>query len=171
MKAWQWLGPLAVALMLACTPAAWAQTCGLDSHHAPFQVDPGTTPADAPEDTLRAPELKALRLDRGVGGVPGSCDGSGFLTLRLDWPRGDYRIDQVGFEFRVVSTQSPYAVFPAEPVAVTTGDRRSELLFFWADDPPGQQQPLRMEVEVRAVTRNNLRGPPARLVIDSQALD
>ncbi|MBP3985224.1 hypothetical protein J5837_12480 [Pseudoxanthomonas helianthi] len=171
MKASQWLGRSVAVLVLACSAAAHAQSCGLNSHHVPFQVDAGTTPTDVDEETVRAPELKALRLDRGIGGAPGTCDGSGILTLRLDWPRGDYAIDQVGFEFRVVASQSPYAVFPAEPVAVTTGDRRSELLFFWPDDPPGRQQPLRMEVEVRAVTRNNLRGPPARLTIDSLDLD
>ena len=170
MKVSRWLGPSVAVLMLACGMDAHAQSCGLDSHHVPFQTDPGTTPTDVDEETVRVPELKALRLDRGIGGASG-CDGSGILTLRLDWPRGDYKIDQVGFEFRVVTTQSPYAVFPAEPVAVTTGERSSELLFFWPDEPPGRQQPLRMEVEIRAVTRNNLRGPPAKLTMYSQDLD
>lgn len=162
---------LVAMLLMACAAGAHAQNCGLDTHHAPFQVDAGTTPVDVPEDTVRIPELKALRLDRGVGGAPGTCDGSGILTLRLDWPRGDYKIDQIGFEFRVVSAQAPYAVFPATPVAVTTGERRSEVLFFWPDDAPGRQQPLSMQVEVRAVTRGNLRGPAAELTIDSQDLD
>ncbi len=171
MKASRWLGPSVAVLVLACSMSAHAQSCGLDSHHVPFRTDPGTAPTDADEETVRIPELKVLRLDRGIGGAAGTCDGSGILTLRLDWPRGDYRIDQVGFEFRVVTTQSPYAVFPAEPVAVTTGERRSELLFFWPDDPPGRQQPLRMDVEVRAVTRGNLRGPPALFTVDSQDLD
>lgn len=170
MKALRWLGPSVAVLALACSMTAHAQSCGLDSHHVPFQVDPDTKPTDVDEETLRTPELKALRLDRGIGGASG-CDGSGILTVRLDWPRGDYKIDQVGFQFRVVSSQSPYAVFPAEPVAVITGDRRSELLFFWPDDPPGRQQPLHMEVEVRAVTRGNLRGPPTLFTVDSADLD
>lgn len=170
MKAWRWPGLLAAVLALVCTTQARAQNCGLDTHHAPFQADSGTTPVDVGEDTLRIPELKVLRLDRGVGGAPGTCDGSGILTLRLDWPRGEYKIDQIGFEFRTVSPQPPYEVFPAEPVAVTTGERRSELLFFWPDDPPGRQKPVYLQVEVRAVTRGNLRGPPVTLTIDSRDL-
>ena len=157
-------------LVLSFGTGAQAQNCGLDTHHAPFQVDPGTTPTNVDEDTVRIPELKVLRVDRGVGGATGTCDGSGILTLRLDWPRGDYKIGEIGFQFRVVSSQSPYAPFRAEPIAVTTGDRRSELLFFWPDDPPGQQKPLYMEVEVRAVTRGNLRGPPMTFTVDSQDL-
>ena len=161
---------LVAMLVLAFAAGARAQSCGLDAHHVPFQAAPGTTPVDVPEDTLRTPELKVLHLDRGVGGAPGTCDGSGILTLRLDWPRGEYKIDQIGFEFRAVSPQPPYAVFPSGPVAVTTGERRSELLFFWADDPPASQKPLYLEVEVRAGTRGNLRGPPATLTIDSRDL-
>ena len=158
-------------LALACATQAQAQNCGLDSHHAPFQPDPGTTPVDVPEETLQVPELKALRLDRGVGSIPGRCDNLGILTLRLDWPRGEYKIDQVGFEFQVVSPQDPLAVFPLEPIKVTTGDRRSEVLFFWPDVPPAEQRPMHMQVEVRAVTRGNLRGPVATLTIDSSELD
>ncbi len=161
---------LVAMLLLACAAGARAQTCGLDTHHVQFQPDAGTTPVDVPEDTLRIPELKLMHVDRGVGGAPGSCDGSGILTLRLDWPRGEYKIDQIGFEFRTVSPRATYEVFPAEPVAVTTGERRSELLFFWRDDPPASQKPLYLQVEVRAVTRGNLRGPPAMLTIDSRDL-
>ena len=168
MRIWQ----CGLALLaLAGAFQAKAQNCGLDSHHVPFQPDSGTTPVDVPEETLPAPELKALRLDRGVGSIPGRCDNLGILTLRLDWPRGDYKIDQVGFEFRVVSPQDPLPVFPAEPVAVTTGDRRSEVLFFWPDAPPAQQRPMHMLVEVRAVTRGNLRGPVATLDINPEDLD
>lgn len=160
MKGW-WLWGLC-----ALAPVQ-AMACGLNTHLAPFAIDAGATASDAPEDTLEAPELRVTEITRGIGGPPGTCDGSGLLGVRLTWPRGDYDLDQVGFEFRVVSTEAPYALFPAEPVAVISTSRRADLLFLWPDDAPAQQKPLRMEVEVRAVTHDYRRGPPARFTIDS----
>lgn len=161
MKCW-WLWGLCALLA-----APMANACNLNTHMRPFALEDGVAPKEAPEDTLRAPELKVTEVTRGLGGVPGTCDGSGLLGIRLEWPRGDYKIEDIGFEFRVVSAEWSYAVFPAEPVAVVSDSRRAELLFLWPDDAPAQQKPLRMEVEVRAVTRDYLRGPPVRLTIDS----
>ena len=42
---------------------------------------------------------------------------------------------------------------------------RSEFVFLWQDGPPAQQQPIDLVVEVRAVTPDNRRGPPAHLRI------
>ena len=42
---------------------------------------------------------------------------------------------------------------------------RSEFVFLWQDGPPAQQQPIDLVVEVRAVTPDNRRGPPAQLRI------
>lgn len=164
MKRW-WLWGLCALL-----PAQAAHACGLNTHLAPFALNAGAAPSEAPEDTLKAPELKVTEITRGLGGAAGTCDGSGLLGLRLDWPRGDYKLDQIGFEFRVVSADTPYAVFPAEPVTVVSDSRRANLLFLWPDDAPGQQKPLRMEVEVRAVTHDYQRGPPTRFIVDSNEL-
>ncbi|MGS1078945.1 hypothetical protein [Pseudoxanthomonas beigongshangi] len=161
MKRW-WLWGLCALL-----PAQAVEACGLNTHMTPFELQAGATPSDAAEDSLRAPELKVTEITRGLGGAPGTCDGSGLLGVRLEWPRGDYKLEDIGFEFRVVSADSPYALFPAEPVRVISDSRRAELLFLWPDDAPGQQKPLRIEVEVRAVTRDYRRGPVARFSVDS----
>lgn len=165
MKRWGIWGLWALLLPMQ---AAWA--CGMNTHTKPFVLAEGATPSDAPVDTLRAPELRVIEVTRGLGGAEGMCDGQGLLGIRLTWPRGDYDLNQVGFEFRVVAMDSPYTVFPAEPVAAVSDTRRADMLFFFPDDAPGQQKPLRMEVEVRAVTRNYQRGPATRLVIDSTDL-
>lgn len=163
MKHW-WLWGLCALL-----PAQAVDACGLNTRMAPFELRAGATPSDAPEDSLKAPELKVTEITRGLGGAAGTCDGSGLLGVRLDWPRGDYKLEDIGFEFRVISTDAPYAMFPAEPVRVISDSRRTELLFLWPDDAPAQQKPLRLEVEVRAVTRDYLRGPPTRFTVDSSA--
>lgn len=141
--------------------------CALTTGYKQFELEVDARPSDAPDDTLRMPEVEVVSITRGVGGAPDTCAGSGILVLDLKWPRGEYKIDDVGFEFRVVSMDSSYAVFPAEPIAIITDKRRAEFLLLWPDDPPAQQKPLRMEVEVRAVTRGYLRGPPMRFTIDS----
>ena len=157
------------ALLLQAATASAA--CSLDTGLAPFRINDGTVSSDAMPDTMEAPKLKVESITRGIGGIPGSCDGTGILVVDLKWPGGDYKIDEVGFEFRVVAMESPYAVFPAEPVAVTSDKKRNEVLFMWPDDPPALQKPLVMEVEVRGITHDNLRGPPARFVVDSRELD
>jgi len=156
--------------VLALLPAQMAGACNLNTNLTPFVLDAGATPTNAPEDAMQAPELKVTEVTRGLGGPLGTCDGSGLLGIRLDWPRGDYKLEQIGFEFRVIGGDNPPAIFPAEPVAVISTSRRANLLFLWPDDAPAQQKPLRLEVEVRAVTRGYLRGPPTRLVIDSSNL-
>ncbi len=161
MKRW-WLWGLCALL-----PAQAVEACGLNTRMAPFELQAGATPSDAPEGTIEAPELRVTEITRGLGGAPGTCDGSGLLGVRLDWPRGDYALEDVGFEFRVISAEAPYAVFPAEPVRVISDSRRADLLFLWPDDAPAQQKPVRMEVEVRAVTHDYRRGPPARFRVDS----
>lgn len=164
MKRWGLWG------ILALLPAQMAGACNLNTNLSPFVLDAGATPANATEDSLQTPELKVTEITRGLGGAAGSCDGSGLLGIRLDWPRGDYKLDQVGFEFRVVGGDDVPAIFPAEPMAASSTSRRVNLLFLWPDVAPAQQKPLRLELEVRAVTRGYLRGPPTRLLIDSSAL-
>lgn len=76
-----------------------------------------------------------------------------------------YKLREIGFEFRVISGEDSYSIFPAGPVSGKAEGRDSEFLFMWRDGPPAQQQPVRLEVEVRAVTPDNRHGPAARTVI------
>ncbi len=122
--------------------------------------------AAADETGLKAPVLDLVSLTRGVDGRA-SCDASGLLTLSVEWPRGtDYKLRDLGFEFRVVG-EDALAIFPREPVAGRLEGRRSEFVFLWKDGPPVQQSRIDLIVEVRAVTADNRRGPPAQLRIAS----
>ncbi|WP_296279929.1 hypothetical protein [Pseudoxanthomonas sp.] len=122
--------------------------------------------AAADEAGLKAPVLDLVSLTRGVDGRA-SCDASGLLTLSVEWPRGtDYKLRDLGFEFRVVG-EDALAIFPREPVAGRLEGRRSEFVFLWKDGPPVQQSRIDLIVEVRAVTADNRRGPPAQLRIAS----
>ncbi|WP_299342428.1 hypothetical protein [uncultured Pseudoxanthomonas sp.] len=122
--------------------------------------------AAADETGLKAPVLDLVSLTRGVDGRA-SCDASGLLTLSVEWPRGtDYKLRDLGFEFRVLG-EDALAIFPREPVAGRLEGRRSEFVFLWKDGPPVQQSRIDLIVEVRAVTADNRRGPPAQLRIAS----
>ncbi|CAN7319732.1 hypothetical protein LJR168_001729 [Pseudoxanthomonas sp. LjRoot168] len=138
--------------------------CNLSTGTTVFATHGVATAAD--ETGLKAPVLDLVSLTRGVDGRA-SCDASGLLTLSVEWPRGtDYKLRDLGFEFRVVG-EDALAIFPREPVAGRLEGRRSEFVFLWKDGPPVQQSRIDLIVEVRAVTADNRRGPPAQLRIAS----
>ena len=147
----------------ACLVVADASACNLSTGTTPFAVAAAAT-ADA-SDGLRAPALEIISLTRGINGRA-SCDASGLLTVSVEWPRGtDYKLRDLGFEFRVVSGEDRLSIFPMAPVTGRVDGRRSEFVFLWQDGPPAQQGPIDLVVEVRAVTPDNRRGPPAQLRI------
>ena len=45
--------------------------------------------------------------------------------------------------------------------------RDSEFIFMWRDGPPPQQQAIQLQVEVRAVTADNQRGPATLATISA----
>lgn len=147
-----------------CAPDAMA--CSMKSGITEFKPQPMAL--DTTSEGLKAPELDLVSVTRGIGARHSSCDDTGLLTIRVQWPRGtDYKLRDIGFEFRVISGESKYAIFPETAVASHVDGRVSEFVFMWRDGPPTQQQPIKMEVEVRAVTADNRRGPPARLALSS----
>lgn len=153
-----------MACVFFCAPAAMA--CSLKSGVQPF-VTQGQ-PSSEVSAGLKAPVVQVLSITRGIGTRHASCDDTGLLTLKLEWPRGtDYKLREIGFEFRVISGEDSYEIFPAGPVSAKAEGRDSEFLFMWRDGPPAQQQAVRLEVEVRAVTPDNRRGPATRTVIYS----
>ena len=104
-------------------------------------------------------------MARGTGGGA-ACDGLGFVSVKLKWPRGsDHELDQVGFEYRLVQGSLPEGVLPAGVVAAPVSGRRSEHLFTWQDQEPARQQPIHALLEVRAVTGDGHRGTPVQLVL------
>lgn len=151
----------------ACLFVADAAACNLSTGTTPFAV--AAAPAAEAEaeagDGLRAPALEMVSLTRGINGRA-SCDASGLLTVSVEWPRGtDYKLRDLGFEFRVVGGEDRLSIFPKAPVTGRVDGRRSEFVFLWQDGPPAQQGPIDLVVEVRAVTPDNRRGPPAQLRI------
>lgn len=147
----------------ACLVMADAAACNLSTGTTPFAV--AAAPAEDAGDGLRAPALEMVSLTRGINGRA-SCDTSGLLTVSVEWPRGtDYKLRDLGFEFRVVGGEDRLSIFPGTPVAGRVDGRRSEFVFVWQDGPPAQQRPIDLVVEVRAVTPDNRRGPPAQLRI------
>ena len=141
-------------------PAAGA--CGMTSQLTTFEPVAGSASVDT---ELPAPEAELTEIVRGIGPRHSSCDDTGLLAIKVEWPRGKYKLSELGFEFKVVSGSTAYAIFPEGPIQAPINRRHSNFLFMWQEGGPSQQQPIDLQVEVRAVTRDNQRGPPTTIVI------
>jgi hypothetical protein len=150
-------------MLFALLAVADAAACTLSTGTTPFAVTAMSPATEA--GGLKSPVIEVVSLTRGVDGRA-SCDASGLLTLSVEWPRGtDYKLRDLGFEFRVVGGEDALSIFPSQPMAGRVDGRRSEFVFLWKDGPPAQQARIDLLVEVRAVTPDNRRGPPAQLRI------
>ena len=150
-------------LLLCALPAQAEASCGFAGNMTPFQAD---TSVLVDNVLVPAPEVESASVVRGAGGGA-SCDALGFLSVEIRWPRGsDYDLDEVGFEYRVVSGEPPDGLLPAGVLVSPSNGRRAEHQFTWQDLPPEQQQPIHLVLEVRAVTRDRQRGVPARIAVD-----
>ena len=147
--------------------ASDAAACGFTSKLAPFEVAAGSEPAQDASGALLAPVAVVTETIRGIGGNHATCEDTGLLTVVIDWPKGKHKLRDLGFQFRVVSGADPYAIFPEGPIKAPVDGRRSEYLFMWREGAPSQQKFLDMQVEVRAVTHDNVLGPPARVLVRS----
>lgn len=147
-------------VLLAQALAVHAAECGLTSGYVPFQVTGAS--ADAPD--IGPPEVEVLDITRGLGSGT-KCDRQGLLVLRVEAPRG-FDLAELGLEFKVVSPGAPaFDLFPAQPLAAEARrKRKAEFVFTWLDE--AVQTPLRVEVELRAVTRDGRRGQPVRFYVD-----
>ncbi|NDK37291.1 hypothetical protein DT603_00330 [Pseudoxanthomonas gei] len=141
--------------------------CGMTSKLVPFSMAEGSPPVDVAGGEIPAPTAVVTELVRGIGPNHSSCDDTGLLTVVVEWPRGGYKLRELGFEFKVVAGSTPYAIFPEGVVQAPISGRSSDFLFMWREGAPAQQQPIDLQVEVRAVTRDNQRGPPARILVRS----
>lgn len=150
-------------LLLCALPAQAGAACMFTSNMTPFQADTSSLVDNA---RIPAPQIESTSIIRGAGGGA-TCDALGFLSVEIRWPRGsDYDLDQVGFEYRVVSGEVPDGLLPEGVLASPSSGRKAEHQFTWQDLPPGQQRPLQLVLEVRAVTRDRQRGAPARIVVN-----
>ena len=165
MKKWSAL------IVCAALAAPEAGACGMTSTAVPFDiVDTGQGAVVGDSAELPAPPTVVTEIVRGIGSNHESCNDTGLLTMVIEWPRGKYKLRDVGFEFTPVGDSIAYAIFPSRPVQGREDRRRSEFLFLWREGGPTQQKVIDLQVDVRAVTRDNLRGPPTRVVVRSTPL-
>ncbi|KRG70634.1 hypothetical protein [Pseudoxanthomonas dokdonensis] len=157
---------LILTALCLLAPVLEATACGLETGLQPFAIVDNSQ--DSGDGELEAPEIEVTNVTRGIGAGIGRCDDVGLLSVRLLWPRGDFKVDEVGFVFKVVSGEAPSEMFPDSPVAVVGNSRRNNILFMWNDSAPSQQKPFRLEVEARAVTHDNRLGPATRFIVDSR---
>ncbi len=149
-------------LILLCTvPARAMAACAFDTNLAPFKT---STSQRVDSSDLPAPEIEEVNFTRGLAGGA-VCDQLGFLTIKMRWPRGSrYDLEELGFEYSVVRGEAPEGLIPDGTVTVPGHrGRRVEHQLTWDDGRPGEQQAMRLLLEVRAVTANGLRGAPAQV--------
>ena len=123
--------------------------------------------AGEPVALLPPPRVGSIRVYRGTASPGSSCDDAGSLVLELNWPKSTgYRLQDIGFYFRVVGGQQPDRIFPLEPVTGTIAGRNVRFAFYWLDGHPSGQIPLKLDVEVFAVNKGLQIGAPWRFRID-----
>jgi len=104
--------------------------------------------------SLPSPTVSGIRVKRGTASSGSSCDDAGILTLDLLWPKSSiYKINEVGFYFRVLSGRQPDQIFPLEPISGKIVGQRARFTFLWLDGAPSDHRPLRLDVEVFAVNK------------------
>lgn len=105
---------LGYLLLLCALPAHAAAACMFTSNLKPFQPDSAVLVDNA---RIPAPEIESASVIRGAGGGA-TCDALGFVSIQVRWPRGsDYDLEQVGFEYRIVSGELPAGLLPEGVVA------------------------------------------------------
>lgn len=152
-------------MLCALLAAPHVHACGMTNRLTPFALDAGNASAEAVDGEIPAPVLAVKEIVRGIGPKHATCDDTGLLSVALEWPRGKHKLRDLGFEFEVVSGSQPYAIFPEGPIQAPVAGRSSDFLFMWQEGAPAQQKTIDLQVDVRAVTRDNRRGPATRIVV------
>ena len=152
-----------IALLLTVfSQPCWSQpalACGFTGNLAAYPVS-----AALREDaSLPAPQVALVSITRGLPSG-GRCDRLGLLTVALQWPRGSgVSMNDIGFEYRLAQGDAPEGLLPATPVAARSSRKSGEHVLTWDDTPV----PLHLVLEIRAVTPEGRRGPPALLQVDA----
>ncbi len=153
---------LRLLFLLCVLPAQAFAACLFTSNMTPFPV---IHPSLIDNPSIPPPEIEATSVIRGAGGGA-SCDALGFLSVQIKWPRGTgYDLDEIGFEYRVVDGAAPEGLIPEGVVTSPVNGRKAEHQFTWHDLLPPEQRPIRLMLEVRAVTRDSQRGAPVRVAV------
>lgn len=153
-----------MVMLCALLAAPHVYACGMTSKLTPFALATGGAPIETIGE-IPAPVVAVTEIVRGIGPRHSNCDDTGLLSVAIEWPRGKHKLRDMGFEFKVVSDNPAYAIFPEGPIQAPVEGRSSDFLFMWQEGAPAQQKAIDLQVEVRAVTRDNQRGPPTRIVV------
>lgn len=115
---------------------------------------------------LPQPIPKLIGVKRGSAAPGSSCDDAGIIELEVAWPASsEYKLEDVGFYFRVVAGKPPDLIFPLEPAIGRIKGRRMRFLFAWLDGHPSKQLPIDLKVEVFAVNGGLQIGPSAFITV------
>jgi hypothetical protein len=158
---------LLLTVLLVFPPCALA--CSFAPGYERFTPAPASFEPRTENDRLAvlpAPRVDTVRVQRGTAASGGPCGDLGRLTLVVDWPRSSsYRLDEVGFYFRVVGGRQPDRIFPPIPITGRISGQRAQFFFVWVDGHSPGQAPLDLEVEVFAVNKGLEIGPARRFRI------
>lgn len=113
--------------------APGAGACGMTSKLTSFEPVVGSVPvarvdAGRADVELPAPVAVVTEIVRGIGTKHSTCDDTGLLGVEIEWPRGKYKLRDLGFEFKVVSGTTAYAIFPDHPIQAPISGRRGDFL-------------------------------------------
>jgi len=111
--------------------------------------------------------LKDVRRAPGRDAMP--CGQYGSITVQIDWPASSlYRLDEVGFYFRVVNSTNAVDIFGAGPVVGKIKENSMMLFFVFDDEEPKTRKPWDLTVEVFAVNAMMEIGPSTRFQLKSK---
>ena len=105
-----------VVMLCALFAAPHAFGCGMTNKLIPLELAAGSKPVEAAAGDMPAPIAVVTEIVRGIGPKHASCDDTGLLSVAVEWPRGKHKLRDMGFEFKVVSGNPAYAIFPEGPI-------------------------------------------------------
>lgn len=111
--------------------------------------------------------LKDVRRSPGRDAMP--CGEYGSITVQIDWPAASlYRLDEVGFYFRMVDAANEKDIFGPWPVVGKITGNSMRLFFVFDDEEPKTRKPWNLTIEAFAVNAMMEIGPVTRFQLKSR---
>lgn len=110
--------------------------------------------------------LKDVRRSPGENAMP--CGVYGSITVQIDWPASSlYRLEEVGFYFRIVGSANVQDIFGDGPVIGKIQGNFMRLFFVFPDEEPDKRNPWDLTVEAFAVNSHMEIGPATQFRLKS----
>lgn len=149
------LGACLAAIILTLAPAQDALACSF-AGPTEFVVDSTATPSD----TLAAPTLKILSIDRGDDQGT-SCSDLGTITLKVEPKAAD-----VGYAFKVVGGKAPGNLLGSLGQGTwQSPEADGSFTLIWGEEAQQEQDPFSFDLEVTPVDRSGARGAASVITI------